>query len=69
MVESLSSVIGIMTDEVGRLAKRVLDEVRDEPTCRHLMAVPNVDPLTELTFRATVDRQIAFESRAMSARI
>ena len=31
-----------MTDEVGRLTKRVLDEARVEPTCRHLMTVPGV---------------------------
>ena len=42
LVESLLSVIRIMTDEVGRLTKRVLDEVRVEPTCRHLMTVPGV---------------------------
>jgi transposase len=42
LVESLLSVIRIMTDEVGRLTKRVLDEARVEPTCRHLMTVPGV---------------------------
>ena len=56
LVESLLSVIRIMTDEVARLTKRVLDEVRVEPTCRHLMTVPGVGPLTALAFRATVDR-------------
>jgi transposase len=44
LVESLLSVISIMTDEVARLTKRVLDEVRVEPTCRHLMTVPGVGP-------------------------
>src|SRR3954453_9095221 len=28
-----------------RLTKRVLDEVKVEPTCRHLMTVPGVGPL------------------------
>jgi transposase len=42
LVESLLSVISSMTDEVARLTKRVLDEVRVEPTCRHLMTVPGV---------------------------
>jgi transposase len=60
LVESLLSVIRIMTDEVARLTKRVLDEVRVEPTCRHLMTVPGVGPLTSLAFRATVDRPYRF---------
>ena len=36
------SVIEVMTREVERLTKRVLDEVRTEPTCRRLMTVPGV---------------------------
>jgi len=60
LVESLLSVIRVMTDEVARLTKRVLDEVRVEPTCRHLMTVPGVGPLTALAFRATVDRPDRF---------
>src|ERR1700704_304663 len=34
LAESLLSVIDVMTREVDRLTKRVLDEVRVEPTCR-----------------------------------
>jgi transposase len=60
LAESLLSVIRIMTDEVARLTKRVLDEVRIEPTCRHLMTVPGVGPLTALAFRATLDRPDRF---------
>ena len=45
-----------MTREVERLTKRVIDEVRVEPTCRRLMTVPGVGPLTALAFRATIDQ-------------
>ena len=37
-----------MTQEVERLTKRVVDEVKVEPTCRRLMTVPGVGPLTAL---------------------
>jgi transposase len=70
LVESLLSVIRVMTDEVARLTKRVLDEVRVEPTCRHLMTVPGVGPLTALAFRATVDRPERFRrSRDVGAHL
>jgi transposase len=70
LVESLLSVIRVMTDEVARLTKRVLDEVRVEPTCRHLMTVPGVGPLTALAFRATVDRPDRFRrSRDVGAHL
>ena len=36
LAESLLSVIDVMTREVEKLTKRVLDEVRVEPTCRRL---------------------------------
>ena len=54
--ESLLSVIEVTTREVERLTKRVLDDVRTEPTCRRLLTVPGVGPLTALAFRATIDR-------------
>jgi transposase len=53
---SLLSVIAVMTQEIDRLTKRVLDEVRIEPTCRRLMTVQGVGPFTALAFRATIDR-------------
>jgi transposase len=50
--------------------KRLLDEVRVEPACRHLMTVPGVGPLTALAYRATVDRPDRFRrSRDVSARL
>ena len=70
LAESLLSVIEVMTREVERLTKRLLDEVRTEPTCRRLMTVPGVGPLTALTFRATIDRPDRFgKSRDVGAHL
>jgi transposase len=70
LAESLLSVIDVMTQEVGRLTKRVLDEVRIEPTCRRLMTVPGVGPLTALAFRATIDQPGRFrKSRNVGAHL
>jgi len=68
--ESLLSVIEIMNQEVERLTRRVLDEVKVEPTCRHLMTVPGVGPLTALAFRATIDQPGRFrKSRNVGAHL
>ena len=56
LAESLLAAVETMTQEVERLTRRVLDEVRVEPTCRRLMTVPGVGPLTALAFRATIDQ-------------
>jgi transposase len=70
LVEPLLSIIAVMTDELGRLTKRVLDEVRVELTCRRLMTVPGVGPLTALAFRATIDRPDRFRrSRDVGAHL
>jgi transposase len=70
LAESLLSVIDVMTREVDRLTKRVLDEVRVEPTCRRLMTVQGVGPLTALAFRATIDRPDRFRrSRDVGAHL
>jgi transposase len=67
---SMLSVIEAMTEEVDRLTKRVLDEVRVEPTCRRLMTVPGVGPLTALAFRATIDQPDRFRrSRDVGAHL
>ena len=58
--ESLLSVVEVMTQKVETLSKRVLDEVKAEPTCRRSMTVPGVGPLTALAFRATVDQPNRF---------
>jgi transposase len=70
LAESLLSVIDAMTREVDRLTKRVLDEVRIEPTCRRLMTVQGVGPFTALAFRATIDRPDRFRrSRDVGAHL
>lgn len=62
LAESLLSVIEVMTREVDKLTKRVVDEVRVEPTCRRLMTAPGVGPLTALAFRATIDQPGRFRN-------
>jgi transposase len=70
LAESLLSVIETMTREIDRLTKRVLDEVRVEPTCRRLMTAPGVGPLTALAFRATIDQPSRFrKSRDVGAHL
>jgi transposase len=70
LAESLLSVIDVMTREVEKLTKRVLEEVRVEATCRRLMTVPGVGPLTALAFRATVDQPTRFRrSRDVGAHL
>jgi transposase len=68
--ESLLSVIEVLSQEVARLTTRVLDEVKVEPTCRRLMTVPGVGPLTALAFRATIDQPGRFRrSRDVGAHL
>ena len=70
LAEALLSIIEVMTLEVERLTKRVLDVVRVEPTCRRLMTVPGVGPLTALAFRATIDQPDRFrKSRDVGAHL
>jgi transposase len=70
LTESLLSVIEVMTQEADKLTKRVLDEVKVEPTCRRLMTVPGVGPLTALAFRATIDQPGRFrKSRDVGAHL
>jgi transposase len=70
LAESLLGVVEVMTREVERLTKRVLDEVRAEPTCRRLMTVPGVGPLTALAFRAMIDQPNRFrKSRDVGAHL
>ena len=70
LAQSLLSVVEVMTKEVERLTKQVLDEVKTEPTCRRLMMVPGVGPLTALAFRATIDQPGRFRrSRDVGAHL
>ena len=56
------ALVEVMSQEVETLTKRVLDEVKVEPTCRRLMTVPGVGPLTALAFRASIDQPGRFRS-------
>ena len=70
LAELLLGVVEVMTRKVERLTKRVLDDVRVEPTCRRLMTVPGVGPLTALAFRATIDQPSRFRgSRDVGAHL
>jgi transposase len=48
--------------EMTALDKRARDLARDEATCRRLMTVPGVGPLTALTFTSAVDDPRRFRS-------
>lgn len=53
--EPLLAGLARMREQFNRLTKQVLDIVREENTCRHLMSVPGVGPITALAHRATLD--------------
>jgi transposase len=70
LVEPMLSIIATMRRELNRLTKQVLDIVRDEPICRHLMTAQGVGALTALSFRATIDRPERFRrSRDVGAHL
>jgi transposase len=49
-----------MQEQLAKLYKMVLDQVRSDKLCRRLMTVPGVGPIAALTFRATVDQAQRF---------
>lgn len=69
LTASLLSVIDVMTREADSLTKRVLDEVRVEPTCRRLMTVQGVGPFTPLHSAQRSIGRTASADRATLARI
>ena len=70
MAEPLLNVVEAMNNQAETLTKQVLDEVKAELTCRRLMTVPGVGPLTALAFRATLDRPDRFRrSRDVGAHL
>lgn len=70
LVEPLLAILATMLRELARLTRQVLDIVRHEQTCRRLMSVPGVGPITALAFRATIDRPDRFShSRAVGAHL
>lgn len=70
LVEPLLRILATMLEQFARLTKQVLDLVRKEDVCRHLMSVPGVGPVTALAFRATIDRPDRFRrSRDVGAHL
>jgi transposase len=57
-------VHGTVLAELGGLETVVLDAARGEETCRRLMTVPGVGPITALTFLVTIDDAARFGSSA-----
>jgi transposase len=53
LVEPLLAILATMLRELARLTRQVLDIVRHEQTCRRLMSVPGVGPITALAFGPT----------------
>jgi transposase len=56
IVAPLLTVRRVVREQLAKLDKMVLDQVRGDKLCRRLMAVPGVGPIVALTFRATVDQ-------------
>ena len=70
IVKPLLKVLATMLEQLARLTRQVLDTVRGDRTCRRLMTVPGVGPITALAFRATVDDPDRFaKSRAVGAHL
>ena len=66
----LLAVLRTMRAQLEALTRQVLAVVRGEATCRRLMTVPGVGPITALAFRATVDDPGRFaKSRAVGAHL
>ncbi|WAP66837.1 IS110 family RNA-guided transposase [Jiella pelagia] len=60
LIRPLLTVLKTMMEQLATLTKQVLDIVKSEETCRRLMSVPGVGPITALAFRATIDRPERF---------
>jgi transposase len=70
LVEPLLAVLATMLEQFTQLTKQVLDVAKGEMTCRRLMSVPGVGPITALSFRATIDRPDRFRrSRDVGAHL
>ena len=60
IVTPLLAVRRVLREQLAKLHKMVLDQVRGDKLCRRLMTVPGVGPVVALTFRATVDQAQRF---------
>jgi transposase len=64
IVEPLLAVQATVLAELAELDAAVLGAARDDATCRRLMTVPGVGPITALTFVVTIDDAARFASSA-----
>ena len=64
LVQPLLVVRRVLREQISILHRRVLAVVRDDEVCRRLMTVTGVGPVVVLTYRATVDVQLAFGSQS-----
>ncbi len=70
IVAPLLAVLRTMRAQLEALTRRILAVTREDATCRRLMSVPGVGPITALAFRATVDDPTRFaKSRAVGAHL
>lgn len=70
VTEPLLAILAVMNRQLAKLTGHILNAVKVEPVCRHLMTVPGVGPLTAFTFRATIDRPDRFRrSRDVGAHL
>lgn len=70
IVAPLLAVLRTMRAQLDKLTAQVLAITREEATCRRLMTVPGVGPITALAFRATIDDPDRFaKSRAVGAHL
>jgi transposase len=59
-----------MREQFAILHKMLLDTVRHDPICQHLMTAPGVGAVVALTYRATIDQPQRFvHSRAVGAHV
>ena len=67
-IEPLLSVVAALKTEIERLDKATRAEVKDDPSCRLLMTVPGVGPVTALAFVGTIGEAERFaKSRTVGA--
>jgi transposase len=68
LVEPLLIVRQALHEQISVLHRRLLAIVRDDAVCRRLMTIPGVDPVVALTYRATIDVQLALRTPRQSGR-
>ncbi len=67
-IEPLLSCIGTLKQEINRLDVSIMAQAKVDPSCRLLMSVPGIGPVTALAFTATIDDPKRFaRSRAVGA--